>query len=385
MSELAADFPASIDRAIWPRIDAVRLAVDVRWKRPNPIPGAALGNILRGALGLTLRKLVCPTEFLHDECHPCPLYSNCIYGQVFAPTPPADAVQLRLQQDLPRPFIIEPPGLQDNRSAECLSFQLTLFGTAIRGLPYFVSTLERLGHEGMGRDRVPFDLASITARHPAGNECLFTGASASMSLPTRRITTDDLLAVPPPIGPAGFSLASVTYERVREQLGLPTRTPPSKAGHASQPRVRLQFLTPTLLKTGSGIDANGRRIQAREIRDSPPFGVIARRLRDRLSSLCKFFGEPWSHPDFAELGRLSDAVQLVDSRTTWLRRSRQSNRTGHSHDLNGFIGEATYAFPTNNHFTALWPLLKFGELLHVGKLTPWGHGRISMTNLEAIP
>ena len=383
MRELAIDPPPSSDRSIWPQIEAVRLAIDVRWKRPNRIPGPALGNILRGAVGLTFRKLVCPTEYLHHECHPCPLYSSCNYGQLFAPTPPPDAVRLRLQQDLPRPFIIEPPGFEGRGSAESLSFHLTLFGTAIRSLPYFVTTLASLGREGMGRDRVPFDITGITARHPAGDELLFTGSSASMSLPARHITTDDLLASPPRPQPAGVSVAALAYQQVREQLGISTRAlvpSPVEGGRS----IRVQFLTPTLIRAGSGVDANGRRIPAREIRDRPPFGVIIRRLRDRLSSLCQFFGTPWNHPDFAELGRLADAVQLVDSRTTWLTRSRQSTRTGDSHALNGFIGEAVYAFPSKHHSAALEPLLQFAELIHLGKLTPWGHGRIKVRLLEPM-
>jgi len=141
-----------------PAIQAVKLVVRTRWQRPNGIPGPAIANVLRGALGLTLRKLVCPEGWHDHPCAPCPLYRECTYGQVFMPTPPDDSTQLRLQQDLPRPFVIEPPGMHpDERvTPEGLTFRLMLFGTAIQQLPYFISTLDRLGFEGMGRDRFPF-------------------------------------------------------------------------------------------------------------------------------------------------------------------------------------------------------------------------------------
>src|SRR5579872_1730329 len=81
-----------------PQIRALRLEIRTRWKRPTVIPGSVIANVLRGALGMTFRRLVCPEEWLNHECAPCPLYRDCAYGQVFAPTPGADAAKLRLQQ-----------------------------------------------------------------------------------------------------------------------------------------------------------------------------------------------------------------------------------------------------------------------------------------------
>lgn len=154
------------------------------------------------------------------------------------------------------------------------------------------------------------------------------------------------------------------------------------AANRDRPRIRLQFRTPMLLKTGSYKDDTGRIVPAREVRDRPPFGVIIRRLRDRLSALCLFFGEPWPHPDFAGLGQRADQVTLVHSNTTWLTRQRTSTRTGQSHEISGFIGEATYELPTPESFNEFWPLLKIGEYLHIGKHAPWGNGAMRVTHLE---
>jgi len=373
--------------SVWPRIQALRIVIRTRWMQPTLIPGAVLANVLRGALGLTLRKLVCPEEFFNHDCAPCPLYRDCAFGQVFMPTPPSDATQLRLQQDLPRPFVIEPPGLHpdDRATADGLTFRVVLFGSAMDRLPYFISALDRLGADGMGRDRIPFQIEQISANHPHGDEPLLVSGSNTISLPRKVITTDDLLNTPWPVDRSPSSGASDVRRRVLARMGIggigdtkDTRGDvDAGSGDSKRPRMKIKFVTPLLLKSGSGIDDKGNRVVAREVRDRPPFGVLIRRLRDRLSSLCAFFGTPWTHPDFAALGTMADAVELVESQTTWLTRNRHSTRTGHTHEISGLVGHATYAFPTQESLDALAPLLKFGELIHVGKNAPWGNGGIT--------
>lgn len=402
-----------------PDIELLKLQITVKWRRANPIPGPIIANVLRGAVAITFRRLVCPEQYFHDECLPCPLYANCAYGQVFAPTPPADATQLRLQQDLPRPFVLEPPGLNPDHdfTAERLTFQLILFGTAIHWLPFFITTLERLGWDGMGPSRIPFDIEQVTALHPAGNETLFASGDSTLHLPQRRIITNDLIsassallsetppgatsaptaersdAPAPPLYKGGPGVVSMPIDsplppnhntplrqRLQARMGLnPEHTVPSKAQrHATGPRIRIMFRTPMLLKSGSHKAENGRIIPAKEIRNRPQFGVLARRLRDRLSALCLFFGEPWHHPNFAALGERSDAVQLVHSDTVWLTRTRTSTRTGQTHEISGFIGEADYEFPTPESLAEFRPLLQLGQYLHIGKNAPWGNGRINI-------
>ncbi len=388
--------PGAIDSGTspWPAISALRVAVSVRWARPTVIPGAVIANVLRGALALTFRKLVCPREWIDNDCPPCPLYASCAYGQVFAPSPPADAVRLRLQQDLPRPFVIEPPGLDSDEphAADRLRFGLMLFGSAVDRLPYFVTTLERLGREGMGRDRVPFELIEVRLQHPAGDELLLREGESTLRLPTRRITTADLIGHDASVSRSGSEqIRGIGFQPAISSLeNLETRQAGSLSHEESQPRsgsretspassprrLTLRFVTPTLLKTGSGIGPNGERLAAREVREKPELGVVVRRLRDRLSSLCAFFGTGWFHPDFAGLGAAADRAVLIESDTIWLSRKRTSTRTGHSYDIEGLVGEATYEFPDEATLATLRPLLAMGELIHIGKNAPWGNGKV---------
>lgn len=375
-------------RQVVPNIELLKLAITVKWQRPYSIPGVLIANVLRGALGITFRRLVCPEQFFDEECQPCPLYQNCAYGQLFVPTPPSDATQLRLQQDLPRPFIIEPPGLDPDEplSPERLSFQLILFGTATNWLPFFITTIERLGHEGLGLHRMPFAIESVVARHPTGDEVLFEAGGSTLNLPRQSIRTSDILATPltsaPPL-PSSTSVNHPLRQRLTERMGLAARVPSPASmipQDQSRPRIKVQFRTPMLLKSGSYKDDTGRIIPAREIRDCPPFGVLIRRLRDRLSALCLFFAESsWQHPDFAGLGRRADEVILIHSDTTWLTRQRTSTRTGQSHEISGFIGAAHYEFPSPAAFEEFSPLLKLGEYLHIGKNAPWGHGGVTVS------
>lgn len=374
-----------------PSIRAVRLEVRTRWARANMIPGPLVANILRGALGITLRKLVCPEGWLDHHCPDCPLYRQCAYGRVFAPTPPADSTQLRLQQDLPRPFVIEPPGLhpEDRITPEGLTFRVMLFGSAIDDIPYLITTLDRLGSDGLGRDRVPFRIEKITSRHPTGDETLYADGSQSVCLPKRVITTDDLLATPWPVEslvrPGTYEIRQRILARMGQSGNETGHTPRGNVGSAAMdpacPRLKLKFMTPLLLKSGSGVTADGARIPAEEVRDRPPLGVIVRRLRDRLSALCNFFGDGWACPDFAAWGEVADTVTITSSHTRWLTRTRRSTRTGQSHEISGLVGQTTYEFPNRSTFDALTPLLRVGELIHVGKNAPWGNGGIRGTQL----
>lgn len=365
-----------------PDVELLKLQVTVRWARPHMIPGPVIANVLRGAVAITFRRLVCPEQFFEEECAPCPLYQGCAYGQLFAPGPSSDAQQLRSQQDLPRPFVLEPPGLHPEQpiTPERLTFQLVLFGRAIDYLPFFITTIERLGRDGMGRDRVPYQIETVTALHPARDEVLFAGQTATLQFPERRISTAQLQALP--VQREVVAPPSAVRSRLQDRLGLKPRETNTTPVDPARPRVRIRFRTPMLLKAGSYKTAEGRIIPAQEVRERPAFGVIARRLRDRLSSLCAFFGQPWQHPDFKGLGEAADQVEIIRSDTVWLSRLRQSTRTGQTHEISGFVGEADYQFPSVKLLDDFWPLLRIGELIHIGKHAPWGNGAIHVSELE---
>lgn len=367
-----------------PELHAIRMSILVRWEAPQRIPEPVVANVLRGGLALTFRHLVCPREWMEHECPPCPLYRGCPYGQVFAPTPPPGSPQLSREQDTVRPFVIEPPMAvpEGDENDATMRFGLLIVGRAMDQLPLFLTTIERLGEAGLGRDRVPFRVERVIAEHPRGDEVVREAGSQTVRLPSRRITDADLVETP--IRQLGIvrdhraaTMASAAYETPR-----PMPAAALNASVSPQPRILVRFLTPTLLRSGSYVNAQGRYVRGREMRESPPFGVLIRRLRDRLSQLSLFFGTPWRGVDFAGIGTRADDVVLIDSRTQWLTRRRHSTRTGQSHEISGLVGDAIYEFPTRETWDAYRPLLAAGMLVHVGKSAPWGNGAIDVALLE---
>ncbi|MDD5206232.1 MAG: hypothetical protein PHS17_12465, partial [Desulfobacterales bacterium] len=114
------------------------------------------GITLRGAFGTVFRRLVC--HDLRADCRTCGLRENCPYCFVFNPLVPPDAQRLRLNQDIPRPFVIKPP-LDDASTYQPgsrLIFDLVVVGRGQDFLPSFIVTFEELGRQGIGIRRGRF-------------------------------------------------------------------------------------------------------------------------------------------------------------------------------------------------------------------------------------
>jgi hypothetical protein len=288
------------------------------------------GSVLRGAFGITLRRLVC-----HDlalACRACPLEVTCPYPQTFEPRPPAGAERLSALQDVARPFVFDPP--TDERAefapGEAVSFGLVTIGRASRLVPYFVSAFRNLADEGLGPRRARFDLAEVAALDARGTAtALYQDTSPLVRLAAPTLRTRDLV----------------------------------RPDDAERTRVTLRFVTPLELKD-----------QGAPVR-RPDLGPIVRRLRDRANMLSTFFGDAPLALDFRGLALLADGVRLVEERTRTVQVNRRSSRTGQRHDVGGLLGEATYegaAIP------ALMPLLRLGEAIHVGKHAAFGNGRVEV-------
>ena len=132
-------------------------------------------------------------------------------------------------------------------------------------------------------------------------------------------------------------------------------------------RVRVQFRTPTELKSGAGIV------------DRPEFPALAARIRDRLSTLSELYGEGPLPLDFRAFGARAQRIVMTrcDLRRTEI--SRRSSRTGQTHSLGGFTGEAVY----EGDLTEFIPYLRAAAWTGVGRQTVWGKGEISVLDATA--
>jgi len=289
------------------------------------LPRDRVGIILRGAFGLAFRKLVC-----HDQkadCHGCPLSGACPYARVFAPSPPPDAERLRLQSDIPRPFILAPDldAADEYLPGSHPQFELTLIGDAAAYLPYFVVAFRVLGDQGIGPGRGRFDVETVVAVGQVGDPVFRFDQSV-----VRNVACEER----PGALPAGGAPESLT----------------------------VRFRTPTLLRSGGAAAV------------VPAFHHLIKRLRDRVNATQYFYcGKAWE-VDHRALGLAAEAVAIAHDDGRWVEIQWRSSRTGAVHAIAGFVGGVTYA----GDLAPFLPLLRVGERINVGKAATFGCGRIEV-------
>ena len=313
------------------RLSVHRHRVVLRAEERAIVPPTRLPNMLRGAFEIAFRRLVC-----HDltlDCRECPLLGQCPYPAVFRPAPPPGAERLSRAQDLPRPFLFEPPlsGGDTLPGGEQMALGLTLIGRTASLLPYFVVALRALADRGLGPTRARLTLVRVTAETAEGPHVVFSEGA-------------------PVVSPcaAGLRLPDLAQD-----------------GDAAATRVRVRFLTPTTLRR------DGRLIER------PAFSDLVCRLRDRVSALAAFFGDGPVDMDFAGVAVAAAEVRTIECRTAWERRTRRSARTGQVHETSGFVGEAVY----EGELGRWMPLLRLGEVVHVGKYAVWGNGWVDVDRI----
>ncbi len=286
------------------------------------------GITLRGAFGTVFRRLVC-----HDLKAPCPsclLWENCPYSAVFNPVVPPDAERLRLNRDIPRPFVIKPPlnGGDVYVAGDILEFDLVAVGRAQDLLPYFIVTFEELGRQGIGVQRGKYRLKRLNAmKQDHSWQEIYDHGSRMVRPPDASLS------------PSQFSTDA----------------------DKSVNRVSIEFLTPVLLKE------KGRWVK-------PEFGPLVKRLRDRVNALSYFYCGNSLEMEFNELGRKAETVRTVKDDLRWVEESRYSGRQGMKHVLKGYVGEVSF----EGDIGPFMPLLKLGEFIHVGKATAFGQGWYEM-------
>jgi hypothetical protein len=123
----------------------------------------------------------------------------------------------------------------------------------------------------------------------------------------------------------------------------------------------VRFLTPTELK-GAG-----------EVPDTAPFAILFARLRDRIATLRRIYGDGALEIDFRGLGQRAGKISNghwdnMESRFA----SRRSSRTGHRHAIGGLVGFAEY----EGDLGEFAPWLRAACWTGVGRHTVWGNGQI---------
>jgi len=290
------------------------------------------GSTFRGGFGMALKKIACKTG--DAECSSCMEYRACPYIYIFNTPPPPETEMMRLYDAAPHPFILEPPF--DNRRffqpGDHLAFGLSLLGRGIEHRDLFWDAFEEMGKTGIGKGKGRFKICGI---RPAKGDAETADAGQEAEL------REDVC-----IRKIHF------FERGLER---------DNGGGRGQ--ISLNFLTPTRIQ-----------IQSRPITDIP-FHALIRSLLRRASLLYYFHGggDP-SAWDFHGWIERATPVRQMKCDLHWYDWERYSSRQAARMSLGGVVGEVEF----DGDIGPFLPLLRAGEILHVGKGTAFGLGKYTV-------
>lgn len=275
------------------------------------------GGLLRGAYGASLRALSCMTGF--RSCEGCPLRNSCPYPALFEP--PGQDLSIvgmsRQHEGIPPPFVLIMPQ-HDVGSDGRLTFGMRLFGTAGTRLAYVIEAWRRALERGLGSERVRGRLMRVLTK--AGNE----------------IWAGEEIEQPSVVLPVLHSVGETTT---------------------------ISSVTPIRLQSG------GKPLPL-ALADGPHLlGAIIRRARllaVHSDEETKLKVKAWPVSEWL------DAARHIESRAqiVWRDWHRFSARQRQRMNLGGYVGTwhlGAIAAP-------LQPLVKLGELTHIGKDASFGLG-----------
>ena len=223
--------------------------------------------------------------------------------------------------DHPRPFVFRANHLNGRTVAPGQTFHFDFHWFDLRrpSVKQAIRAFAELAHEGLGPERSAADLVEVTG----------DTAPVSVSL-----------------------------------------TPEGTAGGRRVNRVTVRFETPTELK------AEGHSVAR------PDFGILANRIRDRISTLRALYDEGPLKLDYREFSERAAQVRTTRCDIRHLDLSRRSSQTGQVHPLGGFVGEADY----EGDLTEFIPYLHAAGWTGVGRQTAWGKGVLRVTKeMEIAP
>jgi CRISPR-associated endoribonuclease Cas6 len=303
------------------------------------------GATLRGGFGYVFKRVVCAIK--NKECADCLLKEKCIYSYVFETPPPSDTKIMRKYKSAPHPFVIEPPAdkRRGYKPGDEIQFGLTLIGRAIDYLPYFIYTFDELGKIGIGKGKAKYELKEVRC----DGKQIYDAETKTLK-PFKTSSLDVGIPTFPHSG--GFAEA--------KEKGPACRPSGRGKGGFFNKRLTLNFLTPTRILY------DGRLTLDLE------FHILIRNLLRRLSLLyyfhCNGDSSEW---DFKGIIEQSKEIKVKEKNLKWYDWERYSGRQETRIKMGGFFGEITFEGDIN----PFMPLIKAGEVLHVGKGTGFGLGK----------
>jgi hypothetical protein len=320
---------------VFPPLSVLRARLTYRLLEDTTLPPYK-GALLRGGFGYAFQRSSCATS-CWGRAEQCGVAMLCPYRWVFETPHPEGVPHLHDLQDVPRPFVIEPP-LDQRRSyaaGDSLEFGVVLIGRGIDFLPYFLHGFEALGAAGLGRDLAKARLERVEALAP------FEPTGVPIYQDGRVTGLPDLLLL-----------------NIAE---LPARAAALPAD------LRLELRTPLRVKS------RGAFVEQFDL------GAIVQAALWRLGALSVFHGPGLWRPDFRPLIDAARAVRVERAEVRWVDWERTSTRGGERRQmkLGGLVGSATLREVPVEVRAALLA----ASLLHAGKAAVFGHGWVGVAEL----
>lgn len=318
---------AVVDAAALPPALVVRACFELTAPRRLP---AFPGSAVHGALGRSLYRLVCVFP-RRTTCAGCVLVGRCAYPRLIET--PATAAIPGVQDQAPRGLVLAPlsrfgrgagPAVE-MAAGTAVEVRLTLIGAAIEELPVLVVALQGVARRGLG--------APLNGRAGDGVE------------PMRLVRVETV--------PGGDKV----YDGDADEV-YPVEVPVAAVEEAPA-AVVVGLRTPLRLK-------HGGRVQA-EIRPDEFVRALAR----RANALALLHGGGVRVVDEGEAAAAAAGIEVVARETRLVHVRRYSARQGRAMDLPGIEGRLTWAGPALGR---VWPLLRFGAAVQVGKGAALGFG-----------
>lgn len=281
------------------------------------------GQTLRGALGHTLKRIVCLKK---NNCSECILQKNCVYSYIFeSPNFLEESFLLSSKSAIPHPFVLEPPleKKKEYSKDELFSFSLILIGKALDFLPYIIFTISEMGKRGLGKTRGKFRIESVSISKDGKEITIFEGSSQTLK---------------------GF----------HEEVGKTNSYMEKECNF-----LTLNFITPVRIVEGG-----------KPVKDLK-FHQVIKSLLFRSLQLCYFHCGKKIELEINPLVEESKSVKVKDSSLRWFDWSHYSPRAKEKIKLGGLIGKISFSGEMGKWL----PLIELGEILHIGKGTSFGLGK----------
>lgn len=295
------------------------------------MPPTGKGNVLRGAFGATLRRLVCVAP-QQRGCAGCDQAPRCAYHLIFDPV---DLHTAKRMHNVPRGFVIKPPleATTQYTASHPLVFDMILIGDRRNYIPWIVVPFAQLGKSGIGINRGRFQLGEISIIKDGQAEPVYDPYTNTFTNKEVLITGEEII---------------------------------SHAQRLDPHHITIEFLTPTRLR----YNPTGKKGESILVR-APEFHHLIRRLRDRISTLAAAYCGAPLKIDFAGIAARAMGVRVEERSLNWVAQQRRSkSQGGITHDQSGFIGRITFA----GELREFLPFILLGEYTHVGEDAVFGNG-----------